>query len=644
MLLRRFDAAIALLLLIGIIGIFGGVTYAGAFIARAPEDFVRGRGVPVIVTRTFAVLDPSAAYTLVVHNGGSANQYKLVSSAVITLNGTTVLGPSDFNQPALLIRKTVKLLGANTLTVELRSIPDSGITIQFAGIDNTPPTITAFVSRPANAAGWYNADVVVSFTCSDLTSGIASCPAPVTVSTEGANQTITGTAVDGAGNTASASVAINMDKTPPTLVVTSPLDGATVADPSLSITGSVSDSLSGVTGVTCNATAANFLPDAKFACTVELGGGATTLAVKATDAAGNSSTKNLTVTLNPNEAPRVTAGADQTVEMPTPSRDGKIVVAHDEFHTTNTGFEQTPAGSQRFILNVAQWFKGAPTGGRFLVISNNFSLDPAQATTLKSTLLAAGHSYTKSTDLPGFSFDVTTLRSFDGVFLACPPSLGNSVLISYVNAGGHVYLNGGTAACGGGAGAEAASWNTFLNAFGLTFDPGSYNGVIGIIPISNPYAHPVLDGVTSLYQFNGNFIRYFGTTGAQIIESLAGIGLFAVFQAQGGATFATVDLKGTVVDDGLPAGAMLNAAWSKVSGPGTVTFANGTIAVPDVLGTVYPVNATAFFTEPGVYVLRLTASDSDLTNSADVTVTVRPPVDQPLTVSAGTNQTITQPN
>ncbi len=121
MLLRRFDAAIALLLLIGIIGIFGGVAYAGAFIARAPEDFVRGRGVPVIVTRTFAVLDPSAAYTLVVYNGGSANQYKLVSSAVITLNGTTVLGPSDFNQPALLIRKTVKLLGANTLTVELRS-------------------------------------------------------------------------------------------------------------------------------------------------------------------------------------------------------------------------------------------------------------------------------------------------------------------------------------------------------------------------------------------------------------------------------------------------------------------------------------------------------------------------------------------
>src|SRR6266699_2657998 len=320
MLLRRFDAAIALLLLIGIIGIFGGVAYAGAFIARAPEDFVRGRGVPVIVTRTFAVLDPSAAYTLVVHNGGSANQYKLVSSAVITLNGTTVLGPGDFNQPVLLIRKTLKLLGTNTLTVELRSIPDSGITIQFAGIDNTPPTITAFVSRPANAAGWYNADVVVSFTCSDLTSGIANCPAPVTVSTEGANQTITGTAVDGAGNTASASVAINMDKTPPTLVVTSPLDGATVADPSLSITGSVSDSLSGVIGVTCNATAANLLPDAKFACTVELGGGATTLAVKATDAAGNSSTKNLTVTLNPNEAPRVTAGANQTVEMPTPSR------------------------------------------------------------------------------------------------------------------------------------------------------------------------------------------------------------------------------------------------------------------------------------------------------------------------------------
>src|SRR5437867_11714888 len=82
---------------------------------------------------------------------------------------------------------------------------------------------------------------------------------------------------------------------------------------------------------------------------------------------------------------------------------GKIVLANDEWQTTNVGFGQTPAGSTRFALNVAQWFAGSPTGGRFLVYSTNFSLDPAQGTTLKSTIEAAGHTWTSYTSIPGFT-------------------------------------------------------------------------------------------------------------------------------------------------------------------------------------------------------------------------------------------------
>ena len=48
--------------------------------------------------------------------------------------------------------------------------------------------------------------------------------------------------------------------------------------------------------------------------------------------------------------------------------------------------------------------------------------------------------------------------------------------------------------------------------------------------------------------------------------------------------------------------------WSSVSGPGTVTFANA-----NVLST------TATFSAAGTYVLRLTASDSLLTSTDDVT-------------------------
>ncbi len=82
-------------------------------------------------------------------------------------------------------------------------------------IDQTNPVITAFVSPEPNASGWNNTDVTVTFVCSDALSGIASCPAPVTITAEGAGQVITRTAVDKAGNTASASVTLNIDKTAP---------------------------------------------------------------------------------------------------------------------------------------------------------------------------------------------------------------------------------------------------------------------------------------------------------------------------------------------------------------------------------------------------------------------------------------------
>ena len=54
---------------------------------------------------------------------------------------------------------------------------------------------------------------------------------------------------------------------------------------------------------------------------------------------------------------------------------------------------------------------------------------------------------------------------------------------------------------------------------------------------------------------------------------------------------------------------------------------------------------TATFSQAGTYVLRLTASDSLLSTSDDVTITVNPapPVNQPPVVNAGDDQTITLP-
>ncbi|MBI5197217.1 MAG: hypothetical protein HZA19_01265 [Nitrospirae bacterium] len=86
-------------------------------------------------------------------------------------------------------------------------------------VDATPPLITAAPAPLPNANGWNNGDVTVTFTCSDTESGIATCPAPAAIATEGAGQVIAGTAVDLAGNSASATVAVNLDKTAPELTM-----------------------------------------------------------------------------------------------------------------------------------------------------------------------------------------------------------------------------------------------------------------------------------------------------------------------------------------------------------------------------------------------------------------------------------------
>jgi hypothetical protein len=76
---------------------------------------------------------------------------------------------------------------------------------------------------------------------------------------------------------------------------------------------------------------------------------------------------------------------------------------------------------------------------------------------------------------------------------------------------------------------------------------------------------------------------------------------------------SSANLVGTVSDDGLPnpPGA-LTTTWSKVSGPGTVTFGNANA-----------VDTTASFSAAGNYVLRLSANDGALRASDDIRIRVR---------------------
>ena len=74
----------------------------------------------------------------------------------------------------------------------------------------------------------------------------------------------------------------------------------------------------------------------------------------------------------------------------------------------------------------------------------------------------------------------------------------------------------------------------------------------------------------------------------------------------------TVNLDGTVTDDGLPSGG-LTITWSLVSGSGPVTF-----STPDQLDTEATISGL------GTYVIRLTADDGELFVSDELTVILQP--------------------
>jgi hypothetical protein len=156
--------------------------------------------------------------------------------------------------------------------------------------DGTAPTIDGSANPPANANGWNKSDVTVSFSCADNLSGVASCEPDKTLSSEGAGQSATGTAVDNAGNSAQTTVnGINIDKTAPSVgLVGGPANGASYYFGSVPAapTCNASDSLSGLDGP-CSVSG--------YSTAV----GSHTVTASATDKAGNPNSDSRTYTVLP---------------------------------------------------------------------------------------------------------------------------------------------------------------------------------------------------------------------------------------------------------------------------------------------------------------------------------------------------------
>ncbi|MFA5871095.1 MAG: alpha/beta fold hydrolase [Parcubacteria group bacterium] len=155
-------------------------------------------------------------YIIKTKGTGEGGDYK-IEVAKITENNSN---PDQTEEPPVIIEGNIQSGDFDETAIK---IENDEILISDQPADTTPPTIIGYATTQPNASGWYNTDVVVRFEAADSESGIESVTPDVVISTEGANQSVTGTAIDKAGNSATYAVSgINIDKAPPAISITSP--------------------------------------------------------------------------------------------------------------------------------------------------------------------------------------------------------------------------------------------------------------------------------------------------------------------------------------------------------------------------------------------------------------------------------------
>lgn len=181
-----------------------------------PKQYDRTTGKPNTYNDTFTASGAIGGGKLLVENGNAQGNNR-VSSAVISLNGKEIFGPSAFNQNVGHLEASINLLDANTLSVELRSKPGSFLTIRVT--QDIPIVLT--ITNPANGAGIAKSNIMVQGTITNplgnetgvtVNGVIASVYGSQFVAShvplqQGAN-TITAIATDTAGNSVSTSITV----------------------------------------------------------------------------------------------------------------------------------------------------------------------------------------------------------------------------------------------------------------------------------------------------------------------------------------------------------------------------------------------------------------------------------------------------
>ncbi|HSS20957.1 MAG TPA: hypothetical protein VLL54_12855, partial [Pyrinomonadaceae bacterium] len=595
-----------------------------------PRRFDRTNGPPNQYVEQFS-LPPgiTSPFTLHIQNGATDGTSR-VSSATVKLNGVDLVTPSDLNQNVASLDRTVTLSANNQLDVRVASAPGSYLIINICGTtpatDTTPPLIA--ITSPGNNTTTTAAEVSVSGTASDTganASGIAHVYVNgveaaynsaagtwiinnVALNLGAANQ-INATAVDQAGNQATATISITRESPENQRPTANAGTEQTITLPqTASLHGTASDDgLPSGSTLTVNWTKVSGPGTVTFSSPTALDTTATfsvsgtyVLRLTASDGALTQSS-DVTIIVQPqNQPPTVTAGPDQTIALP---------------HTATLNGTVTDDGSPVGGTLTTTWSKVSGPGSVIfedpLLLQTVATFSEAGPYVLRLTA-----SDSELSSMAEVTINVQPQNQAPSV------NAGADQTISLPNG---AQLIGSASDDGWPAGSSlSTSWSVVSGPGPVTFANPNATSTVATFNVAGEYILRLTAGDGDLSNYADIKVVVTPPNAAPLV--VAGDDqIFSLPQD-------TTTLNGSMLDDGLPIGSTLVATWSKISGPGTVVFGNANNPT-----------TTAQFSAAGTYKLRLTGTDGALTSFSEVQIRVTP-ANQAPSVSAGPDQTIALPS
>jgi hypothetical protein len=215
-----------------------------------------------------------------------------------------------------------------------------------------------------------------------------------------------------------------------------------------------------------------------------------------------------------------------------------------------------------------------------------------------------------------YAFDLTVTDGLTNasapvtITAVAPPGVGLASSALVINWPNQVTLNGTVSADGlPSGGTLTATWSQASGPAAAVLSNPLESQSLNGTPVSLPSSTVATFSTPGVYEFQLAASNQVGSAESNIVVTVNQPPVVNAGVAQTNLFPAAVQLSGTVTDDGLPLGGSLTLSWSVVSGPGTVGFNDATLT-----------NATATFSQPGIYVLQLTAGDSAAVSSSQVVI------------------------